>query len=246
MSPKKRMPKNTKKMHRKKRKVFPLFGRSLLFIVSAVILYSLTVSLLSPHKILACANSLTCKSDLSVQIDNNAVGMFDGQRVIPPHMSLAEAMPDKDVLGASTAPGAKHIFVDIAAQTLYAYQGQTLVFKTLVSTGKWDPTPTGNFYIWEKLVSTTMAGGSGDDAYNLPNVPYVMYFYQDYGLHGAYWHDNFGHPMSHGCVNLRQVDAKTLYDWADGPSGNTQGTEVSICDQIQSDGTCIQNNPVQQ
>jgi lipoprotein-anchoring transpeptidase ErfK/SrfK len=73
-----------------------------------------------------------------------------------------------------------------------------------------------------------------------------MYFYRDFGLHGAYWHDNFGHTMSHGCVNMRQVDAKVLYEWADGPKGNTPGTEVSVCDQITGDNQCIQNNPIQQ
>ena len=50
--------------------------------------------------------------------------------------------------------------------------------------------------------------------YDLPNVPYVMYFYRGYGLHGTYWHNNFGTPMSHGCVNLTLADAKWLYEWA--------------------------------
>ena len=89
-----------------------------------------------------------------------------------------------------------------------------------------------------------MAGGSGADAYNLPNVPYVMYFYQDYGLHGAYWHNNFGHPMSHGCINERITDAKALYDWADGPSGDQPGTAVSICNTFSAPNNCVQNNPI--
>jgi len=50
--------------------------------------------------------------------------------------------------------------------------------------------------------------------YNLPNVQFVAYFYRDYAMHGTYWHDNFGHPMSHGCVNLRNIDAEWLYGWA--------------------------------
>ncbi len=115
---------------------------------------------------------------------------------------------------------------------------------TFIASGKWDPTPVGNFHIWEKLVSTTMAGGSGADAYNLPNVPYVMYFYQDYGLHGAYWHNNFGHPMSHGCVNERIVDAKALYEWADGPSGDQPGTAVSVCNSFSPPNNCVQKNPI--
>jgi lipoprotein-anchoring transpeptidase ErfK/SrfK len=59
-----------------------------------------------------------------------------------------------------------------------------------------------------------MSGGSGADYYYLPNVPHVMYFYGGYGLHGTYWHNNFGTPMSHGCVNLSQTDAEWLYNWA--------------------------------
>ena len=89
-----------------------------------------------------------------------------------------------------------------------------------------------------------MAGGSGADAYDLPNVPYVMYFYQDYGLHGAYWHNNFGHPMSHGCVNERIVDAKALYEWADGPSGDQPGTAVSVCNSFSPPNNCVQKNPI--
>jgi hypothetical protein len=66
-----------------------------------------------------------------------------------------------------------------------------------------------------------MSGGSGADYYNLPNVPYTMFFYNGqtpkswgYSLHGAYWHNNFGHPMSHGCVNMRIPDAEKLYYWS--------------------------------
>jgi lipoprotein-anchoring transpeptidase ErfK/SrfK len=58
--------------------------------------------------------------------------------------------------------------------------------------------------------------------YDLPNVQWVMYFYRDYSLHGAYWHNNFGQPMSHGCVNMRNEDAKWLYDWA------PEGTSVMV------------------
>jgi hypothetical protein len=129
-----------------------------------------------------CANSLTCQSDRKLQINNNAVGTFEGRKVIPPKISLASLNTQSNVLGATTVPGDKHIYVDLSTQRLYAYQGDSLVMDTFISSGKWDPTPVGNFHIWEKLVSTTMAGGSGADAYNLPNVPYVTYFYQDYGL----------------------------------------------------------------
>ncbi|SRR6266568_272993 len=190
-----------------------------------------------------CANSKTCQSDLTQQIDNNATGTFEGHAITPPKIDLAAALPTS-VLGASTATGEKHIYVDLSTQKLYAYQGDSKIFETYISSGKWDPTPVGNFHIWEKLVATRMAGGSGPDAYDLPNVPYVMYFYQDFGLHGAYWHNNFGHMMSHGCVNERFVDAKTLYEWADGPTGDTPGTAVSICNSFSEPDNCVQNNPI--
>lgn len=192
-----------------------------------------------------CANSKSCTSDLKQTIQNNVVGSFEGHTVIPPKINLA-AISSQNVLGAATSKGEKHIYVDLSTQTLYAYEGGTKVMQTYISSGKWGKTPVGNFHIWEKLVATRMAGGEGADAYDLPNVPYVMYFYNDFGLHGAYWHDNFGHPMSHGCVNMRQVDAQALFNWADAPSGNTLGTAVSICNHFTLPNMCQQDNPINQ
>src|SRR5579859_471570 len=192
----------------------------------------------------SCANSLSCKSDLTQHIDNGTVGTFEGRQVIPPQIDLAYDNTQPTVLGDSTASGEKHIYVDLSQQILYAYQGNTQIIKTLIASGRWHPTPVGNFHIWEKIRATRMSGGEGADAYDLPNVPYVMYFYGDFGLHGAYWHDNFGHTMSHGCVNMRQVDAKALYEWADGPSDGKKGTAVSICNSFTVPNTCIQENPI--
>ena len=89
-----------------------------------------------------------------------------------------------------------------------------------------------------------MSGGSGTDAYDLPNVPYVMYFYHDFGLHGVYWHDNFGYTMSHGCINMRQIDAGALFDWADSPANGQKGTAVSVCNSFIEPNTCIQKQPI--
>lgn len=145
-------------------------------------------------------------------------GIFLGQNVssylIPEPKKLAQ------VLG--TDSDNKRIEVDLTNQKLYAFEGDQKVYEFLVSTGKWSPTPTGIFRIWIKLRSTKMSGGSKalNTYYYLPNVPFVMYFANDqipswrgYGLHGTYWHSNFGHPMSHGCVNLRIEDAEKLYYW---------------------------------
>jgi lipoprotein-anchoring transpeptidase ErfK/SrfK len=103
------------------------------------------------------------------------------------------------------------IDVNLSDQTVTAYEGATAVNEFLVSTGTSShPTVTGQFRIYVKLKSTAMAG----PGYYLPGVPYTMYFYKGYALHGTYWHSNFGVPMSHGCVNLCTPDAEWLFNWA--------------------------------
>ncbi|NMC80013.1 MAG: L,D-transpeptidase [Chloroflexi bacterium] len=103
------------------------------------------------------------------------------------------------------------IDVDLTNQVLYAYEGDQMVNTFIVSTGTWEhPTVTGQYSIYVKYRYDTMVG----PGYYLPNVPYVMYFYKGYGLHGTYWHSNFGTPMSHGCINLSTGDAAWLYNWA--------------------------------
>ena len=94
---------------------------------------------------------------------------------------------------------------------MYAYEGKTVVRTFLVSTGTAaHPTVTGRFRIYAKYLYDDMAG----PGYYLPNVPYTMYFYEGYSLHGTYWHHNFGHPMSHGCVNMRTPDAGWVFSLA--------------------------------
>ncbi|MFN8459522.1 MAG: LysM peptidoglycan-binding domain-containing protein [Anaerolineae bacterium] len=109
----------------------------------------------------------------------------------------------------------KWIDVDLTTQSLVAYEGRQAVFKSRVSSGIWEhPTIVGTFQIYVKYESADMSGGAGDEAYFLPSVPYVMYFSGNFGLHGTYWHHNFGTPMSHGCVNLPTRAAEWLYNWA--------------------------------
>jgi lipoprotein-anchoring transpeptidase ErfK/SrfK len=196
-------------------------------------------SFFKPH--FNCANSATCKSDLLVSVDNDAVGFFQGRKVAPPKVNLTMNSSQNPVLGVRVSNGKKHIYVDLSTQTLYAYEGSAQIMKFVISSGKWGRTPVGNYNIWQKLPVTRMAGGEGEDAYDLPNVQWVMYFHNDFGFHTAYWHNNFGHPMSHGCINMRLVDAKQLYDWADGPVSEGLGTAVSICDQFEEPSVCRQN-----
>lgn len=192
----------------------------------------------------SCANSKTCKTDLMVRIDNDVIGFFQGHKVIPPKIDLTMNTFKNPVLGVHVSAEKKHVYVDLSAQTLYAYEGNKIIMQALISSGKWGRTPTGNFNVWEKLAATRMAGGEGADAYDLPNVPWVMYFHNDFGLHGAYWHDNFGHPMSHGCVNMRQIDAQELFAWVDAPTSGELGTPVSVCDQFIAPNSCIQKQPI--
>ncbi len=112
----------------------------------------------------------------------------------------------------------KWIEVDLGQQRLTAHIGNASVYTTLVSTGTaTHPTPPGDYNIFEKLAKDDMTNGKAgdDDYYNLPDVPWVMYFIGGgYAIHGTYWHANFGHVMSHGCVNVSTDGAKLLYDWA--------------------------------
>jgi lipoprotein-anchoring transpeptidase ErfK/SrfK len=115
------------------------------------------------------------------------------------------------------------IQVNLTAQQLNAYEGRTVVFSTPISSGlpQW-ATVTGQFRIYYRLPTQTMDGRRLGFDYVTENVPHVQYFYKDFALHGAYWHNNFGQPMSHGCVNLSVADAEWLYSWA------TYGTLVYV------------------
>jgi len=112
----------------------------------------------------------------------------------------------------NTTRGGKWIEIILSEQRLIAWEGQRAVMSTAVSTGKRaTPTPRGNFRIYRKYPRQRMRG----PGYDLPGVPYVMYFRAGgYALHGTYWHNAFGRRMSHGCVNLPTHAARWLYRWA--------------------------------
>ncbi len=212
------------------------------FFIPIVLLAILTFSLKTTNSNL-CANAISCIKNLTgLYEDNSKVGIYLGKTIKAPQ-EIARAYPQTPVLGEST--GNKRIDINLSTQHLYAYEGDKVVYDFPVSSGKWAPTPTGTFNIWIKLRYTRMEGGNKDwgTYYNLPNVPFTMYFYNSeipksrgFGIHGAYWHNNFGHPMSHGCVNMKTEDVEKLYNWADPPTaGNvtyatkeTLGTKVVI------------------
>jgi lipoprotein-anchoring transpeptidase ErfK/SrfK len=136
----------------------------------------------------------------------------------PPTVTPVPLVPTATPTPVPVSPPAvgddKWIDVDLTHQQVTAYEGSIPVFQSIVSTGLPNtPTVVGQFRIYWKLSATVMAG----PGYYLPGVPYTMYFYSSYALHGTYWHNNFGQPMSHGCVNLRTEDAQWLFNWADPP-----------------------------
>lgn len=129
-------------------------------------------------------------------------------------------------LTGTASPGQGEFWLDVNLSTQYmtVYRGNTPVLGTYVSTGRPEfDTPTGTFHINSKVPSQTMSGVLGGEYYNVPNVPYVMYFTdRGHAIHGAYWHNNFGHVMSHGCVNLPLDVAAWVYSQA------SIGTRVQI------------------
>lgn len=148
-----------------------------------------------------------------------------------PSRELAQMIMENParVLGENT--GYKWIEVDLTTQHLYAHEGDRVAFDFPVSSGlPWFPTVTGDFNIWAKVRAQRMTGGSRDNGtfYDLPNVPFVQYFYNGYGLHGTYWHSDFGKPRSHGCVNISIPNAEKLFSWTEPQLGAGEYSRTNI------------------
>lgn len=145
--------------------------------------------------------------------------VYVGQRLAIPAPGSTPPSPPPGVDPPAPSAQGKYILVVLSEQRVYAYENGQLVRSTLASTGlPGTPTVRGTFSIYAKYGAQLMTG----PGYYLPNVPYVMYFYKGYSLHGTYWHNNFGQPMSHGCVNLPTGEAAWLYNWA------PIGTQVTV------------------
>jgi lipoprotein-anchoring transpeptidase ErfK/SrfK len=166
-----------------------------------------------PMSALAAANNILDADTIYVgQVLNLS---FDPSKVQPlaPPPTAAPAVSAPKLVPAPNAPSAagKQILVVLHEQMVYVYQDGQLLRQFLASTGlPGTPTVLGKYAVYVKYDAERMVG----PGYDLPGVPWVMYFYRGYALHGTYWHNNFGHPMSHGCVNLRTGEAEWLYEWA--------------------------------
>lgn len=120
----------------------------------------------------------------------------------PADLAPRQALPVRQVY--------KYIVVDLSEQRVYAKENGVTVFTDLISSGLTGPTPIGHFKIYARYYNTCMSG----PGYNLCNIRRTQYFTGDYSIHEAWWHNNFGHPMSHGCVNMRFSTADWFWNWA--------------------------------
>ncbi|MCC7451146.1 MAG: L,D-transpeptidase family protein [Anaerolineae bacterium] len=146
-----------------------------------------------------------------VKLNNlsNPDQIYPGQVLIIPAPGVW-VPTQKDAPPAPLAKG-KSIVVALDNQRIYAYEDGKLVHSSLMSSGLPETeTVKGDFKVYVKYVTTRMRGPD----YDIPDVPWTMYFYQGYGIHGAYWHNTFGRVRSHGCVNLDTDEAKWFYDFA--------------------------------
>lgn len=137
----------------------------------------------------------------------------DGRWVKQIHFSLVEVTRRPEEVG----PNEFWSQIDLYEQTFAAYEGDRMVFASLISSGlnRW-PTHEGLFEVWDRHVATKMSGAEGKvDYYFIEEVPHTMFFDNDIALHGAYWHDRFGYKHSHGCVNMPPFAAQWVYDWSE-------------------------------
>ncbi|NOX61315.1 MAG: L,D-transpeptidase family protein [Chloroflexi bacterium] len=136
--------------------------------------------------------------------------IYVGQRLIIPRKGRG-GNPNRNTRPSNPSIKGKWIEIDLSSQRLIAREGNKVVFRTRISSGlPRTPTPVGRYRIRLKIRRQTMSG----PGYRLPNVQWVMYFVGNYAIHGTYWHNNFGRPMSHGCVNATNKAARFLYNWA--------------------------------
>lgn len=143
--------------------------------------------------------------------------LTDGSFIKKSQIRITDPGPPPQGLGATE----RYVDVDLSSQTLVAFEGSRAVYATLISSGKYSKnkdkdhsTPTGEWRIREKHITTTMDGdgtAAGDLPYSIEDVPFVQYYHRSFALHAAFWHTNFGVQMSHGCVNLSPLDAKWLF-----------------------------------
>ncbi len=147
----------------------------------------------------------------------------NGSRMFAPAEAF-RPIPAEELTPLSPEAEEKHVEVHLEAQTLAAFEGEREVFHTRIASGAFffgadgrtlvNGTPGGPHPIWSKRISRHMAGGTLESGYDLPGVGWVAYFAANgAAIHSTYWHNDFGTPKSHGCLNCRPEDAKWLFRW---------------------------------
>lgn len=158
--------------------------------------------------------------------DGSAWYQLNDENVVKMYARAEHLRPIAPEEFAPLSPGVadKSIVVTLSEQSLSAYEGQAEVFRTRISSGRNffgedgvtlnSLTPAGEHPLWQKRASRHMTGGTPEEGYDLPGVPWVMYFSGNgAALHGTYWHNDYGTPKSAGCINLRPEDSKWLFRW---------------------------------
>ncbi|KKU62923.1 MAG: hypothetical protein UX87_C0041G0004 [Candidatus Amesbacteria bacterium GW2011_GWA1_47_16] len=190
----------------------PAHSLILLLVIGVVIVGGLQLGI---KKLTSPASTVGCLAltDDGQTDPTETVAIWQGRAIAPPQAQNESLLAAAPVLGESSEE--KWIEIDLSEQRLTAHQGGSVFLTSLISSGLWNKTPAGEYRMWYKIRSTKMSGGSklNKTYYYLPNVPYAMFFYGDYGIHGTYWHNNFGNPMSHGCVNAPTSVAEKLFYW---------------------------------
>lgn len=171
-------------------------------------------------------------NNIAEEYSNETIAFFNNKPIAVPNNIPSQVLGEVE-----TNSDDKYIEVDLTNQRLYAFENDEKVYEFIISSGSWDRTPTGTFTIWTKIKSQKMSGGSKElgTYYYLPNVPYILFFYNDqvpkklgYSLHGTYWHNNFGVPMSHGCINMVTNEVAQIFNWAE------VGTKIIIHGKYQT------------
>ena len=153
---------------------------------------------------------VTTQDIVALNALDNADLIFAGQELVIPAAGVY--VPNPEVAPPAPLAQGKSILVSTSEQRIYAYEDGHLIHTHITSTGRSEtPTVKGDFNIYVKFEADDMSGPD----YFLPQVPWTMYFHRGYAIHGTYWHNSFGRPMSHGCVNLPTEEAEWFFNWAE-------------------------------
>lgn len=193
-------------------------GNTALVILIIIGLTGIGILKLSLESLKKSDMNLGCKATTTTgEIDPTKTVAYWQDQTIPALLSLSDSLSsnERKVLGTNDSGDQRWIEIDLSEQKLTAWDGKDMFLQSPISSGLYGRTHPGEFRIWYKIRTTLMQGGIPGTGtyYYLPNVPYNMFFDGDIAVHGTYWHQNFGTPMSHGCVNSPTPVAEKLFYW---------------------------------